>query len=207
MVLNKSPGHSITTNKVDCLYHDITKNPLDFFRRRSLKSRRKTSCRGMIDLLSGTQEFSQFEAILPRRSLSPRSQDQICWRKKILGTFSGILVSEFRFTVFIPWGCGVIPPLQFLVIQCLLQTFVRLFSKKKHESRSLQGWSVVKCQEFAGTIAEMDWINFMRLLGLLWHYLINFREQRILRKSSENQNFLPEQIWSCDRRQESMSFP
>ena len=38
-----------------------------------------------------------------------RSEDQICSRTKswFSHRFLGILLSEFRFTVFIPWGCGV----------------------------------------------------------------------------------------------------
>ena len=52
------------------------------------------------------------------------------------------LVSEFRCTVFIPWDCRMdwkipSPPLQSLVNQYFLQTFERLFSKKKPERRSL----------------------------------------------------------------------
>jgi len=44
--------------------------------------------------------------------------------------------------------------------------------------------------------AETDCIRHTRLLSLPWHYFIKFRELRILRTSSKDREFFPEQIWS-----------
>ena len=74
---------------------------------------------------------------------SRRSQDQICSGKKSrfsnLNFFSDFMFPNPFYCVHSSglWSGFINPPLQSLVNQCFLQTFERLFSKKKTERRSL----------------------------------------------------------------------
>jgi len=94
-------------------------------------------------------------------------------------------------------------PLQLLVNQCFSQTFERLFSKNKCGRQSPQGWSVVKCREFAGKYLWNGLCPSHEITGFTL-ILLDFprsksRERRIPSKSSENRDCFLEQIWSGNR--------
>jgi len=111
--------------------------------------------------------------------------------------FLVLLVSKFCFTVFNPRSCGggfINSPLQSWVNQCFVQIFEWLFSKKKPEKRSPRGWDV-NYKNLKEIFDEMSCVHFMRLLGLLWHYLKKFEDLRILRTSLENRSFFRSCNW------------
>jgi len=66
------------------------------------------------------------------------------------------------------WSGFINPPLQSLVNPYFSQSFERLFSKKKHERKSPQGWGVVKCREFERK-NPLKWV-----VSILRDYWINF---------------------------------
>jgi len=135
-----------------------------------------------------------------------RSQDQICSGKSLQFSelFFGILLSEFRFTVFIPGAVAWIHKSPTAILGqpiFLTNIWTALLEKEKWKEKPPR----LRCSKmpriWKEKSAEMSCVHFTRFLDLFWHYLKNFQELKILRKSSKNQDFFLEQIWSCDRRE------
>ena len=99
--------------------------------------------------------------------------------------FLRILLSEFRFTVFIP---GVVEwihksPTAIFSQPIFFTNIWTAFFEEKNITGKAPEVEVYKCREVEEQIAEMSCVHFTRLLDLLWHYLKKFQEIRILRKT------------------------
>jgi len=85
-----------------------------------------------------------------------------------------------------------------------LKIFKRLFSKKKHERKSPQGWGVAKCRDtershplkWVVSISRDYWIHFDR--DIIWKGSEN---SEFWEKVPRIETFFSEKIWFCDRRE------
>jgi len=82
--------------------------------------------------------------------------------------FLGILLSEFRFTLFFPGAVKWIhiSPAAICRQPIIFHKHWR-FSKKKHQWKSPRAWRVVKFQEFEGTIRWNELCPFHQITGLI----------------------------------------
>jgi len=93
------------------------------------------------------------------------------------------------------WNCHL--PLIFLF---LANIWTFLFEHESWKARPPR----LKCSKTPRISRKnsMEWIPSISrdCWGLYWYYLIQFQELRTLRKSLENRDIFPKQIWTCDWR-------
>ena len=80
----------------------------------------------------------------------------------------------------------------------LTNIWTALFEKETWKEKPLRLRCSKMLRIWKEKSAKMSCVHFTKSLGLPWHYLKKFQDLRILRKSSKNRDFLPEQIQSCD---------
>jgi len=134
-----------------------------------------------------------------------RSQDQICsGKRKNLWNILGIFLFEFRFPVLIPFGCGVdllTPYIHLLSTNVSANFWTALCEKETWQEKPLR-LDFSKITEDRKFEAEIWWIVLYPFHAITGFTLTLFDKISTIFKKSTKESFrLPEQIWSCDRRE------